>query len=78
MNPCDRSKILFKFADLVDANAEWLGYFETLNNGKPLKVSQNEDVPGTAQTYRYFAGQADKIKGHTLPMSKPFFGITRK
>ncbi len=28
--------------------------------------------------YRYFAGEADKIKGKTLPMCKPFFGMTRK
>lgn len=28
--------------------------------------------------YRYFAGQADKIKGSVVPMCKPFFGMTRK
>ena len=78
INAYERAKMLYKFADLLDANAEWLGYFETLNNGKPLKVSQNEDVPGTAQTYRYFAGQTDKIKGNTLTMTKPFFGMTKK
>ena len=78
MSDSDRAKILYKFADLLDENAEWLGYFESLNNGKPLKAAQSEDLPGTSQTYRYFAGQADKIKGHTLSMSKPFFGMTKK
>ena len=78
MNDCDRGKILYKFADLLDENTEWLAYYETLNCGKPLKVSKNEDIPATAQTYRYFAGQTDKIKGHTIPMSKPFFGMTKK
>ena len=78
MNDSDRGKILYRFADLLDENADWLAYFETLNSGKPLKVSKNEDIPGTSQTYRYFAGQTDKIKGQTLSMSKPFFGMTRK
>lgn len=78
MDAYERSKIMYKFADLIDANVEWLGYFETLNNGKPLKSSQTEDAPYTAQTYRYFAGVADKLKGNTLTMCKPFFGMTKK
>ena len=32
----------------------------------------------TAQTYRYFAGLTDKIKGNTITMTKPFFGMTKK
>lgn len=32
----------------------------------------------TASIYRYFAGEADKLKGNTLSMSKPFFGYTKK
>ena len=28
--------------------------------------------------FRYFAGQADKIKGHTLPMMSPHVGMTIK
>lgn len=78
MSAWERGNILFKFADLIDANKEWLGYFESLNNGKPLKNATNEDVTFTAQTYRHFAGVCDKIKGATLPMSKGFFGMTVK
>ena len=40
MDASERAKIIYKFADLLDTNAEWLGYFETLNTGKPLKASQ--------------------------------------
>ena len=67
-----------KLADLIDANSDWLGYFESLNNGKPLKTAINEDVPFCATIYRYFAGQADKITGKTIMMSKPFHGYTMK
>jgi acyl-CoA reductase-like NAD-dependent aldehyde dehydrogenase len=55
-----------------------LGYYESLNNGKPLKNARTEDVPFTAMIYRYFAGVCDKIKGSTLSMSKGFFGMTLK
>jgi len=55
-----------------------LAYFESLNNGKPFSLAKNEDVPFSAMIYRYFAGQADKIKGSVVPMCKPFFGMTRK
>ena len=37
-----------------------------------------EDVPFCATIYRYFAGQADKITGKTIMMSKPFHGYTLK
>ncbi len=73
-----KGKILYKLADLIEENAEWLAYYESLNNGKPISVSLNEDIPFTAYIYRYFAGQADKIKGSTLKMFHPHFGMTIK
>lgn len=69
---------MLKIADLVEQNAEWLAYYESLNNGKPVSVCLNEDIPFTAYMFRYFAGQADKIKGHTLQMSHPYMGMTIK
>lgn len=74
----EKGRILYKLADLIEKNAEWLAYYETLNNGKPISVSQNEDIPFTAYIYRYFAGQADKIKGNTLQLMQPHFGMTIK
>ena len=78
MSAWERANILYKFAELIDANTEYLAYHETLNNGKPLQNARTEDVPFTAQLYRYFAGVCDKIKGSTLSMSKGFFGMTLK
>lgn len=77
-DPHEKTKILLKIADLVEQNVEWLAYYESLNNGKPYSVCLNEDIPFTAYMFRYFAGQADKIKGHTLQMSHPHFGMTLK
>lgn len=78
MSAWKRAAILYKFADLVEANAEWLAYHETLNNGKPYKNSLNEDVAFTAHLFRYFASCCDKIKGSVLNMSTGFFGMTLK
>lgn len=78
MSAWERGKIINKFADLIDANTDYLAYHETLNNGKPLKNSTNEDVPFSAFTWRYFAGACDKIKGSVLNMTKGFFGMTLK
>lgn len=78
MDDYQRGKLIYKLADLIEQNTEWLAYFESLNNGKPFSLAKNEDVPFSAQIYRYFAGQADKIKGSVVPMCKPFFGMTRK
>jgi len=41
-------------------------------------LSAGEDVPYSAYIYRYFAGQADKIKGSTLQLFQPFVGMTLK
>lgn len=57
---------------------EWLAYYESLNNGKPISVSLAEDIPFTAYMFRYFAGQADKIKGSVLQMMHPHIGMTIK
>lgn len=69
---------MYKFAELIEQNTEWLAYYETLNSGKPLSISLEEDVPFTAYMYRYFAGQADKIKGNTLQLMHPHIGMTIK
>lgn len=78
MSGWERGQIIYKFADLIDKNNEWLAYWECINNGKPLKNCQTEDVPISASTYRYFAGICDKISGKTLSMSTGFFGMTLK
>lgn len=78
MDAAERGKCLYKLADLIEANKEWLGYFETLNNGKPISATQAEDIPCTLSIFRNFAGYADKIKGKVVQMSHPFIGMTIK
>ncbi len=64
----DRSRILYETARLIRENSDWLAHLETLDTGKPLKVSV-ADVETCARYFEYFAGSADKIFGEVIPAS---------
>src|SRR5687767_14278673 len=56
ISPSERSKILYRFAELIEKNAEELAQLETLDNGKPIREAKNGDLPLEADLVRYFAG----------------------
>lgn len=85
MMPSERSRLLWKLADLVEANIDELAELETLDQGKPLYVGRWAEIPGAVEQFRYFAGAATKIEGSTIPTSinyqpegKKMFAYTRK
>lgn len=57
---------MHKLADLIEANAAELGRLETLAMGQPPLVA-GMMAQWTADTFRYYAGWADKIAGETFP-----------
>ncbi|MCW8398974.1 aldehyde dehydrogenase family protein [Legionella sp. PATHC038] len=61
----DRSKLLFKVADLIRANAKMLAELETRNCGKPLAEAEY-DVTDAANCFEFYAGLATKIHGETM------------
>jgi acyl-CoA reductase-like NAD-dependent aldehyde dehydrogenase len=67
----ERAGLLWKLADLIDQHADELAEIETLDNGKPLRVSRKGDLPQASKHFRYYAGWATKIEGSTLPVSIP-------
>ncbi len=71
MTGSQRGKLLWKLADLVEANLQELAELESLDNGKPLAVAKVADLPLTADMFRYMAGWATKITGSTIPWSAP-------
>ncbi|MDI1308141.1 MAG: aldehyde dehydrogenase [Methylotenera sp.] len=52
----ERSNILLKIADRIEANLELIATAETIDNGKPIRETMNADIPLTADHFRYFAG----------------------
>ncbi|PWY55434.1 aldehyde dehydrogenase [Legionella qingyii] len=61
----DRSKLLFKVADLIRANAKMLAELETRNCGKPL-LEAEYDVIDAANCFEFYAGLTTKIHGETM------------
>jgi acyl-CoA reductase-like NAD-dependent aldehyde dehydrogenase len=76
MNPHGRTRILLKIAELIEKNADELAELESLDNGKPIFESKNIDIPGAAETFRYYAGFATKIYGETNPSEPSIFNFT--
>ncbi|MEP4146546.1 MAG: aldehyde dehydrogenase family protein [Halioglobus sp.] len=52
----ERSNVLLKIADRIEANLETLAYVETWDNGKAIRETLNADIPLLADHFRYFAG----------------------
>ncbi|MGF1908675.1 aldehyde dehydrogenase [Vibrio kasasachensis] len=52
----ERSNILLKIADRIDANLETLAVAETWDNGKAVRETLAADVPLSSDHFRYFAG----------------------
>jgi aldehyde dehydrogenase len=51
----ERSTMLNKVADAIEANLEALAIAETLDNGKTIRETLNADVPLVVDHFRYFA-----------------------
>lgn len=61
--PGERSGILLKIADAVEAELEDLSSLEALNCGKPINEVRNEEIPAVADCFRYFAGAVRSMTG---------------
>ena len=70
--PSERGRLIWKLADLVESHLEEFAQLESLDNGKPVGVARVADVPLAVDLFRYMAGWATKIEGHTIPISVPY------
>jgi aldehyde dehydrogenase len=52
----DRSNLLLKIADVMEANLDLLAQAETWDNGKPIRETTAADIPLSIDHFRYFAG----------------------
>ncbi len=59
-----RAKVLWRYGDLLEANAEELAHLEVLNNGMPIGFAQWM-VSASAVWLRYYAGAISRIHGKT-------------
>jgi len=64
-----RGKLLYKLADWVEKNAQYLAELETRDTGKIIRETASQ-IAYVAEYYRYYAGLADKLEGAVLPIDK--------
>jgi diketogulonate reductase-like aldo/keto reductase len=62
LGAAERAKVLFKVADLIEQNADELGFVECLETGKPILQAIGE-IHGAVDVWRFAAGAARTMAG---------------
>ncbi|MFG2462484.1 gamma-aminobutyraldehyde dehydrogenase [Streptomyces sp. NPDC048523] len=65
LTPGERSDALHRFAAVLAERAEDFARAESLQCGKPLKLTREFDVPGTIDNTSFFAGAARHLQGQS-------------
>ena len=78
MTPTERGKLIGRFANLLEREADHLAAIESRDNGK-LIAEMRAQLRYLPEWFRYFAGLCDKIEGVVLPIDKPLMhAFTRR
>ena len=64
-----RGKLLRKLGDLIATKQTQLAQLETNDNGKLIRETKGQ-IGYMPEFFYYYAGQADKLEGQTLPLDK--------
>ena len=82
--PSERSNLLLKLADAIEAHAGQFARLESLNCGKPYARALGDEIPAIADCFRYFAGAArcmsgpiagEYLSGHTSMIRRDPIGV---
>src|SRR5699024_8224118 len=71
-----RPQLIYKFAELRHEKREELAQLEALDNGKKYQQALEDDVDGTEQHIRDYAGWATKIFGKTTNIAPNYVRYT--
>lgn len=69
MDASERGKILYKFAELVKRDADYLAELESFNNGMVLNMAKTI-TNVISKNICYLASLVDQIQGSTIPAGK--------
>ena len=71
----ERSNMLLKIADIVEANAERLAKIETVDNGKAIRETTGADLPVVIDHFRYFAGVIRAEEGSATEIDRKMVSL---
>jgi aldehyde dehydrogenase len=74
----ERSNILWKIADRMEENLEYLARIETWDNGKPIRETMAADLPLAIDHFRYFAGVIRAEEGDATELDANTLSINIK
>ena len=74
----DRSQYLLNIADLLENKIDEFSKYESIDNGKPYKLSKNLDIPRAIENLRFFASIARGLKSDSFIMEGKGLNYTIK
>ncbi len=73
--PRDRTRVLHRWADLIEAHADELARLEAVVSTRPVDELPTGDIAVTAEQIRFFAELADKEGGTVAPTREESLGL---
>jgi len=77
LDPAKRARVLLQVADVLARDAGEIGWIDTLDHGKPLKMARAEML-SASDCFRYFAGLVDKPMGDVIPSRQGRFVYSQR
>jgi gamma-glutamyl-gamma-aminobutyraldehyde dehydrogenase len=78
MAPAARKRVLYKWADLIEAHALELAVLGVRDNGTELSMALKAEPLSAAGTIRYYAESIDKIYGEIAPTDSSILALVHK
>jgi len=77
LDPAKRARVLLQVANVLARDAGEIGWIDTLDHGKPLKMARAEML-SASDCFRYFAGLVDKPMGDVIPSRQGRFVYSQR
>ncbi len=74
-SPRERGAAISRWADLIDADKDYLAQLEAVGSTRPITDTINIEVPFTAAALRFYAECADKYSGDVFPTQNSSLGM---
>jgi aminomuconate-semialdehyde/2-hydroxymuconate-6-semialdehyde dehydrogenase len=72
----DRSKVMLKIADLIEKNLDELALAESIDQGKPLWLAKNGEIPRAQANIHFFATAIEHYASEAHPMGNHAINYT--